>query len=115
MIYELLFLKALLLTLVIEIAVAIFWLKVIFSHQNISLVKIISTGILASALTLPYFWFILPAFITNRVFYIISGELLIIIIEALLYRQLLQLKNTQALIVSLLANLASIFLGLILL
>ena len=115
MIYEFLFVKALLLTWVTEITVAIVLLKIVFFHKDISSVKIVSTGVLVSALTLPYFWFILPAFVTNRVLYIVGGEILIIIIEALIYRQLLLLKNKEAFAVSLLANVVSIFFGLILL
>ena len=52
--YEQQFLFALLLTLIIEIPVAILVLKALYKRREISIPKIILIGFLASALTLPY-------------------------------------------------------------
>ncbi len=71
-------------------------------------------GILASALTLPYLWFVLPAFVYNRNIYLIVGETSVILIEAIIYWRLLKLKLIDSLIVSLLANVTSIITGILL-
>lgn len=111
--YEQKFLIALLLTIIIEIIVALLLVKFFYKEKEIKTSKVIFTGFIASALTLPYFWFILPIYISNRSLYIIIGEVSIVLIEALIYQQFLGLKFMKAFTVSLLANIASILLGLI--
>ena len=111
MIYEQLFLYALLITLISEVFVVFFILR--YKYKNYNNSDIVFAGIISSTLTLPYFWFILPEFITDRIIYIIVGESAIILIEAFIYFYLLKLKFSQALIVSLIANIASILIGLI--
>jgi len=112
MIYEQEFLFSLLLTLIVEIPIAVFLVKYLYKHKEIKFSKIVSSSFAASALTLPYFWFVLPAYISNRGVYIFGGEFVIIFIEAIIYNQLLKLKLSEAVIVSLIANIASILLGL---
>jgi len=73
--------------------------------------KIILISFITSALTLPYLWFVLPAIISNRGVYMIGGELLVILVETIIYNQLFKLKLSEALVVSLVANTASILLG----
>ena len=70
-------------------------------------------GILASVLTLPYLWFVLPLF-TNTIHYIYIGELLVFLIEGLVYYEFLEIKLTKALILSFTANLISFIVGTIL-
>ncbi|MFH1284468.1 MAG: hypothetical protein ABIH78_02655 [Candidatus Peregrinibacteria bacterium] len=72
--------------------------------------RIIGITFLASALTLPYLWFILPRYIDVR-FYIWYGEISVIIVEALIYFALLRLKIYNALAVSIILNLFSFFIG----
>ena len=115
MLYENKFLFSLLLTLIIEVPTAVFLVKYLFKHKEIRTSKIIFTGLIASALTLPYFWFILPFYISSRALYIIIGEVLIIFIEAFIYKQFLELKLAKVLVISLIANILSILLGLIIL
>jgi hypothetical protein len=110
--YEKLFLFSLLLTLIVEIPVAVLLVKYFFKDKEIKISKIIFTGFLASTLTLPYFWFVLPAYVFNRSLYIVIGEVLIILIETIIYKQVLGLKLSKAFVVSLIANISSILLGL---
>jgi len=112
--YEQKFLVALFLTLIVEVPLVLFFVRYIYKHKNIGISNIIFIGILASALTLPYLWFVLPTFISNQVAYQIIGEFLVILIEASIYYKLLKLKTAEALLVSLVANIASVVLGLLL-
>jgi hypothetical protein len=111
--YEQFFLFSLLLTLAVEIPVAVLLIKSVFKDKETKILKIVFTGFIASALTLPYFWLILPIYISNRDLYIFIGEASIIFLEAIIYNQFLRLSLPKAFIVSLVANIASIFLGLI--
>ena len=111
MIYEHLFLYALLATVIIEVFVVFLILR--YKYKNYNNGSILFAGVVSSALTLPYFWFVLPSFISDRIMYIIVGETSIILIEAFIYFHLLKLKFSQALIISLVANIASILVGLV--
>ena len=113
MLYEQKFLFSLFLTLIVEIPIALFLVKYLYKHKEIKISKIVFVGIIASALTLPYFWFILPVYVSSRSLYIFIGEILIIFIETIIYNQFLELKLPKAFVVSLVANIASILLGLI--
>jgi len=110
--YEQKFLFSLLLTLIVEIPVAVLLVKYFFKDKEIKISKIVFTGFVVSTLTLPYFWLILPFYISNRGLYICIGEASIILIEAIIYNQFLKLKLPKAFVVSLIANIASILLGL---
>ena len=113
MLYDQKFLFSLLLTLIVEIPIAVFFVRRFYKYKEIKISKIVFAGLIASVLTLPYFWFVLPVYISSRSLYIFIGEVLIIFIEAIIYNQFLKLKLSNALIVSSVANIASIFLGLI--
>ena len=110
--YEQKFLFSLLLTLIVEIPTAVIILRYFFKNKEIKISKIVFAGFIASTLTLPYFWLILPIYISNRGLYIFIGEVSIIFIEAIIYNQFLKLKLPKAFVVSLIANIASILLGL---
>jgi len=113
MLYEQKFLFSLFLTLIVEIPISVLFVKSLYKHQEIKISKIVLVGFIASALTLPYFWFILPEYISSRSLYILFGEFSIILIEAIIYNQFLRLKFPEAFIISLSANIASVFLGLV--
>ena len=71
---------------------------------------------LATCLTLPYVWFVLPAFLPKGPVYAVTAELFAFIVEALWYRLALSGKGTainikQAAILSALANAFSFLLG----
>jgi len=110
MLLETRFLSSLLFTLVIEIPILFIFVKYIFKNKKLSLNKIIGTGIIASVLTLPYLWFILPPYVNTRN-YLLIGESLVIFVEALIYFSILDLNLKKAFIVSLIANIISFFIG----
>ena len=114
MLFETKFLISLLLTLIIEIPVLLISLKYFFKDKKNSIAYIILVGFIASALTLPYLWFVFPPFIKLN-YYIYIGEILVFLIESLIYYKLLGIKISRALIISFAANLVSFILGLIIL
>ncbi len=105
------FLFSLCLTLIIEIPTILLLAVYLGWHKKVKIFEIISSGLLASVVTLPYFWFVLPAYISNRNAYILVGESAIIFTETMLYQQLLRIKISQAFFMSLIANISSIVLG----
>lgn len=109
--YEQSFLNSLFITLIIEVPIVFF--LAYYIYRKTEKFNIILSGIIASTLTLPYFWFILPSYISNRSFFIIIGELVIILVEAFIYHKFLKLKFMQAFFVSLIANIVSMSMGLI--
>ncbi len=113
MLYEQKFLLALLLTLISEVPVVFVIVRYLYKYRDIKIPTIFFVGILASVLTLPYLWFVLPAFVFERFTYLVLGELLVILVEAFIYFKLLKLKLLDAFVVSLLSNITSIILGLV--
>ncbi len=111
MIYEVLFLYALFATILTELLVLLLIFR--YKYKNSNNTDIIFASVVSSGLTLPYFWFVLPTFIPDRMTYIIIGEASIILIEAFIYFHLLKLKFSQALVISFIANATSILVGLI--
>lgn len=109
--YEQLFLYALSLTLLMEVPVVFLVARCLYKIYDTW--NIIFAGLITSTLTLPYFWFVLPHFINDRMLYIILGESSIILIEAFIYYRILKLKFSQAIVISLIANFASILGGLL--
>jgi hypothetical protein len=112
MLYQTKFLISLLVTLIIEISVLFLILRFSYKNKKISTKKIISVGIIASALTLPYLWFVLSPYLLSN-YYIYFGEVFVFLIEALIYNQILNLKFKNALLVSLVCNIFSFVIGLI--
>lgn len=109
--YERRFLLALLLTWLIEIPILFLLARFVFKVRQVSAWRILGAGLLASGLTLPYLWFLLPSILTTATG-IYLGEVLVFLVEALLYRWLLGLSYPKALLLSFTANAASFLLGL---
>jgi len=109
MIFETQFILALVTTWVLEIPILILLLRFVFRNTSHPIAQIIGVGILCTALTLPYLWFVLPAYLDA--YYIPVGEFLIVLVEALVLNQVLKLDQKTALICSLVMNSASYFLG----
>jgi len=107
--YEVEFLYALLLTSVLEITLVVI-LVLYFFKKEVNLLKLFFIAFIASALTLPYLWFVIPAFI-SRTYYVLGGEFIVFFIELILYKTLLDLKWYEAFILSFLANSFSYFIG----
>jgi len=110
MIYESRFLIALAGTSLIEVPLVFALVKYVFKIKNIGYGKVILIAFLASVLTLPYLWFILPPYVDAR-YYVLTGEFLVFLIESFLYWQALKVKIWHGLLISLVANSASYFLG----
>lgn len=72
-------------------------------------------GILASACTLPYVWFVFPALFASRLPYIIAAESFAVLAEALIYLMVLRIPLKEAFLLSLACNALSFGLGLLLL
>jgi hypothetical protein len=82
-----------------------FWLK-----SEIGTLEIIYNGIIVNVLTLPYLWFVFPFFIPSEC-YILIGEILVFLIESILLFKLLKIDFKHAIIISLIANIISYFVG----
>lgn len=113
MTYEKQFLLSLLITLTIEVPVVS--LVVRYKYKILNNFNTIFVSFVSTILTLPYFWFILPIYINNRTGYLMIGEIAIILIEAFIYYRLLKISFKKALGVSILANVISFLIGIILL
>ena len=103
------FLISLATTVVIEAPIVLAFLKFIFKCKE-KFWKILLIVALASALTLPYLWFIFPPFFNARN-YLYYGEGVVFIVEALLYFTFLNIKIWKVFLISFLANLASYAVG----
>jgi len=109
--YEQEFFYALLLTLAIEMPIVFVIIRYSYKKIELKVSQIIFISALASILTLPYLWYIYPALILNSVYYVFSGELLVVFVEAIIYKQLFKIKLWEALSLSLISNAGSFFLG----
>ncbi len=118
--YEIFFLKALLVTIIAELAAGI-TLKFLEKKlhlikqkilQKINWGKFIMVIPMASIMTLPYVWFILPL-IQFRPLFISIAELFAWLMESIFYRFCLNLNYKQALIFSFVLNLFSFLIGLL--
>jgi hypothetical protein len=114
MLYETRFLLALVTTWAIEIPVLIALIRFVFRDKTLPLAGIIGIGGLCTALTLPYLWFALPPFV-DAAYYPLIGEVLVILVEALILNRLLSVSRKVAITCSFLMNVASFVLGLYLL
>ncbi len=113
MLYESKFLLSLFFTLLIEIPVLFLLLKYFLStKKEITNKNILVVGIIASTLSQPYLWFVLSPYINSR-YYLYTGELIVIVIEAIILNQLLNLSIKHSLIMSFVMNIISFSLGLL--
>ena len=109
MLYETRFVQALVITSVVEVPVVYGLFHYAFKSKT-KYIKLIFTSLCASILTLPYLWFVFPPYI-NAHYYIIISEILITLFEAVFYYILIQNKLWQSLLVSIIANFLSYFIG----
>jgi hypothetical protein len=110
-----LFLKALLLTDAIE-TVGLFliirlWFRI--PRSVLSNALLLFAGIYCSATTLPYLWFLLPSFLHPYPVFLVVGELLVFLVEAVFYYFVLKIGLGRSLIVSFVCNTASLMAGLL--
>jgi hypothetical protein len=110
MLYETKFLVSLILTLFIEVPIVLILVK--FLSPKIKLYKIILISILATTLTIPYLWFIFPVYFIYPI-YVLIGEIMVFLVESLIYCGFLPIKLKKALLISFIANLSSLIIGLL--
>lgn len=112
--YELAFLKALLLTILIEGIVLFVVLRTLFKKERVSTARVILTGIVASMTTLPYFWFIFPLFISSKIEFMLVSEIAAVIIESFIIWGFLRIGFLKSALLSFVCNLVSFLTGLLL-
>jgi len=106
------FLSRLFITLLIEILFLFGYIKIVHHKNKIASTRIILAGFIASSITLYYFWKILPETShPNWIYYVGILEWTICILEAIWYKYFLHISIRSALIISCIANLASIIGG----
>lgn len=107
------FLEALLITIGIETLILFLFFKTIYRKLKIRNILLLVTGITASLFTLPYVWFVFPVFIHHRIPYLIVSESFAVIIESFLIYKLLKIEYKKAFLVSLICNVISFSIGLL--
>jgi hypothetical protein len=114
MIFETQFLLALAITVAAETAVIAAMLRLVPAMRkfNVPIPRIIGAGVVPSVATLPYFWLVLPAFVTSYHLRVLLGETTIFAVETVLLRLLINLPLRYCALLSFLANGASILAGL---
>jgi len=113
MIYEYEFLLSFAITIIIETIILFIIVRKLFkiNQRKISNSILLFLGVFCSFSTIPYLWFVLPFFIRNYIYYIIIGELLVLLVESLIYYFVLKIGYKKSFIISLLCNLASFLIG----
>lgn len=114
MLFQTQFFLALVTTWVIEIPVLFVLIRLGFRIKDISRSRIVFAGILCTALTLPYLWFILPPYV-NLAYYTVIGETFVIVVEAVILNRVLGTNPKISVVCSVCMNIASYVLGLFLL
>jgi len=90
MLHETRFLLALVTTWAIEIPVLIALIRFVFRDRSLPFSRMLFAGLLCTALTLPYLWFVLPPFV-DAAYYPLIGEALVVVVEAVVLNRLLGL------------------------
>jgi hypothetical protein len=111
--YGFYFLLGLSLTLIVEVPTLFLTAKYLLKIK-IQTKEIIYWGVFVNLFSLPYLWFVLPLFITSHN-YILIGEILVVVIEMAILSKVLKINLKNAFILSLMANIASYLVGIILL
>jgi hypothetical protein len=111
--YEIKFLQALVFTVTIETALLFViigcFLKEIGLQKN--LWRILITGIVCSGFTLPYIWFILPAFVSEKTVFAIIAETWAVIAETVIIMWALRMNALKSFLISFVCNASSFILG----
>ncbi len=110
MFYEMQFLFALFITWLVEVPILWFSVRTVLKQKDVPVTHIIFTGILASALTLPYLWFVLPSYI-GASYYLLIGELFVIAVESVILNQILRIRPGLSIALSAVMNAASFVVG----
>ena len=119
--YELIFLRGLLFTILAELGAGILFrileTKLGFFRKKvlgaIPWWKFVVVIAMATVMTLPYVWFVLPFVVTPKIVFQIVAELFAWLMEAVFYVLCFRLKAREALVFSFVLNLFSVVLGLL--
>jgi hypothetical protein len=101
-------------TLFVETLVFIALVRQYFKipKTDISLMRLITGGVFASTITIPFVWFIFPVLIYNSIVVaVVVGEVFAFVVEAIFYVFAFKFSVRQAVLISLFANAASFLLG----
>lgn len=111
--YETRFLLALAFTVAIETAVLFAATGIFFREIGIrrNFPRVLITGALCSGFSLPYVWFVLPAFIQSKTAFALTAEAWAVIAEAVIIMWALRMKPSHSFLVSLACNACSFLLG----
>jgi hypothetical protein len=102
-----------LITILIETIVLFIIAKLFRKNDQISNWRILLIWILASTITLPLLRFVLPLFIVDGIEYTIIWELSVILIEILIIKYWLKISRCKAILASIVCNLCSYLIGLL--
>lgn len=102
-----------LLTILIETLVLFIIVKLFFKKDKILNLRILLVGILASTITLPLLRFVIPLFIRDGMWYAVIWELLVTLIEVFIIKYWLKISRWKAILASVVCNLCSYALGLL--
>jgi hypothetical protein len=105
---------ALALTLAVEVPVLLLLARLGLKGGSADPRRTALVGVLASSLTLPLLWFALHA-VASLGDYVLAGEFVVFVIEAVLYRALLGVSVRRAALLSLVTNVLSFYAGLVVL
>jgi len=106
------FLTSLIFTIIVETSVVFALLKSVLRDDRVNPKFLLFVCIFANFATVPYVWFVLPGVLGwSRSAALIISEPFVFIVEALFYWIVLDIDWKKALLISLVANAASYFLG----
>jgi hypothetical protein len=109
--YELQFLTALAKTLLVEVPIVLVLWRCVFKKHDAKNTCMVAC--IATMLTLPYLWFVLPTFLPYRNTYLVLGELTVTLVEAVLYWKLLHISFIRGIMLSIVANGISLLIGML--
>ncbi|GAK49197.1 hypothetical protein U14_00415 [Candidatus Moduliflexus flocculans] len=111
--YELHYLRSLALTIFIETSLLFLIVRQFYKlpEAQLSRTLLLAGGILASGATLPYVWFVFPAFIQDHAFYTIAVESFATIAETGIFIVLFRMTWKKAFILSACCNTGSFIAG----
>lgn len=114
MTYELMFMRALAVTVAVE-TVAL-WVVTRLPwpiETRPSFFRLAAGGFISSFATLPYLWFVLPAWIQGYYPLMAVGELGVTLVEGLILAAVLSIRPGKGLVISLFCNVISFLFGLL--
>lgn len=102
------FLFSLFISLLIEVPILLWLLK---NEKRFGFTNRVLLGSIATITTIPFVWFVFPAFISSWLISLILAELFVFGIEALFYKLVFRITFKKASIVSIICNVSSLIGG----